>query len=328
MTTTTAPGTEEDAALRRTVAAIAERCRAARGADGDDHAACWQALDRAGLTELRTSDGTGAPLATVGQTVIVVEELARAVCGAPLVGTLLASELLRLAEVAEEVTATVLLTADLQRLGVGDDARAWDAARPVDHALGLREGQLVLTPLGSPAPTQDLSRPVAAPAGAARPIGALNDDTARTFEAFAQILLAADLLGASSSVLESAVEYAGQRIQFGQTIASFQAVQHLCARAHVKVEAQRSALLFAAWSHESGGVDPLAPMVAKAYANRAAVDVAEAAIQVFGGVAITWEYPAHRHLRRVLLDAEVLGRAADLETRLLDLAKGTSDGLQ
>jgi alkylation response protein AidB-like acyl-CoA dehydrogenase len=130
-------------------------------------------------------------------------------------------------------------------------------------------------------------------------------------------------------VLSEAVTYAGRRVQFGHPIGSFQAVQHLCARAHVKVEAQRSALLFAAWSLDAGGVDRVAPLVAKAYADRAAVDVVEAAVQVFGGVAITWEFSAHRHLRRVLLDAEVFGNANALAGRLFDVVeRTTTDGLQ
>ncbi|KAA1394296.1 acyl-CoA dehydrogenase family protein [Aeromicrobium ginsengisoli] len=329
--TATLHESEEDVALRRTVADIAERCRSTRAAEVDDHTSCWGALVRSGLTELRGADDDGAPLATVGQVVIVVEEMARAVCGAPLVGTLLATELQRLADVDHVVpdeALTVLLDQELRGLAA-DDALAWDAGVPVTHAVGLDGENLVVRALEGATGSQDLSRPVAVPAGDAELVGGTLDADARTaFEAFAHVVLAADLLGASGAVLESAIEYAGQRVQFGQPIGTFQAVQHLCARAHVQVEAQRSAVLFAAWSLDSGQGDVVPAIVAKAYGASAAVEVVEKAVQVFGGVAITWEFPAHRHLRRVLLDAEVLGNGSALSGHLFDVVEGRSDGLQ
>jgi alkylation response protein AidB-like acyl-CoA dehydrogenase len=331
--TATMHESDEDVALRRTVAGIAERCRSSRGAQGDDHASCWSSLVRAGLTELRTADDDGRAVATVDQVAIVVEELARAVCGAPLVGTLLATELIRLAGVADGVVGdaalTVVLTDDLQSLGGVDGGVCWDAASPVGRAIGVHDGALVARVVDSTSPTQDLSRPAGALGSGHETIGGRLDAAALTaFESFAHVVLAADLLGSSAAVLQSAIEYAGQRVQFGQPVGQFQAVQHLCARAHVSIEAQRSALLFAAWSIDSDQPDAAAPVVAKAYAGRAAVDVVEKAVQVFGGVAITWEFPAHRHLRRVLLDAEVLGNPASLAGRLFDAAEGTRDELQ
>ncbi|MET0954085.1 MAG: acyl-CoA dehydrogenase family protein [Aeromicrobium sp.] len=330
--TVTTHTSDEDVALRRTVADIAERCRSTRAVEGDDHSACWSALVRSGLTELRSPDEDGEPVASADQVAIVVEEMARVVCGAPLVGTLLATELLRLAGVAEgtidDTALTVVLAADLQSLGGTEGGVCWDAAPPVERAIGVQDGALIVRDVQSVAPGQDLSRPVGTPGPGHDTVAAIDGSVLVAFESFAHVVLAADLLGASAAVLQSAIDYAGQRVQFGQPIGQFQAVQHLCARAHVEVEAQRSALLFAAWSLDAGLGDAAPPIVAKAYAGRAAIDVVEKAVQVFGGVAITWEFPAHRHLRRVLLDAEVLGSPTSLAARLFDEVEGTSHGLQ
>jgi alkylation response protein AidB-like acyl-CoA dehydrogenase len=56
--------------------------------------------------------------------------------------------------------------------------------------------------------------------------------------------------------------------------------------------------------------------IAKAYVSRAAREVAHGAIQVFGGVAITAEHPAHRYLRRIVLREQQYGDAAHHEREL------------
>jgi alkylation response protein AidB-like acyl-CoA dehydrogenase len=312
---------EEDRSLRDIARDIATRCEETRAADGG-HEACWRALVSAGLHELR-DDVDGGPAATTAQCVVVVEELARTLCGAPLMVNLLARELSRLAGVPQDALVdealTVLLTPELDGVGSVDTGLAIGVAGPVRRALGVRAGELVVVDLGDAEPTQDLSRSFARPAGDAVPLGVHPEDQSwRNFESFARVLLAADLLGAASAVFESAVDYAQQRVQFGQVIGAFQAVQHLCARAHVQLEALRSTILFACWAIDADDEPATAAIVAKAYAGRAGVAVAETATQVFGGVAITWEFPAHRHLRRTLLDAATLGSPDALGALLLE----------
>jgi alkylation response protein AidB-like acyl-CoA dehydrogenase len=122
----------------------------------------------------------------------------------------------------------------------------------------------------------------------------------------------ADLLGAAHAALDGAVAHAAERRQFGRPVGSFQAVQHLCAEALVSVEASRSATWHAAWA-----VDALAPAealraarVAKAWCSEAALQVVEAAVQVWGGLGITWECPVHLFQRRVLLSRRLFGDEA------------------
>jgi alkylation response protein AidB-like acyl-CoA dehydrogenase len=54
----------------------------------------------------------------------------------------------------------------------------------------------------------------------------------------------------------------------------------------------------------------LAAHVAKGYASRAGLAVVEATVQMFGGIAITWEQASHLRLRRALFDRQVAGDEA------------------
>lgn len=318
---TATASTEEDLALRSTAAELAKRCREVGETDG--HAGCLRRLTESGFWELRAFDGEG-PAATCTQTVAVVEELAASVCESPFVGPLLAHELARLAGVAAPAHSSLALAGDLESVGVD---LVWDAGSPTASGLGLSAGDLVSVDLGSVEPTQDLSRMVARGASS-RPIGPAAQDVEPRFAAFARIALAADTLGVARAILEEAVAYAHQRVQFGAPIGSFQAVQHLCARAYGEVEALRSAVLYASWALDAGDDYEEPALVAKSYAASAGVSIVEKAIQVFGGIAITWEFPAHRHLRRALMNAEVLGGREASALALLTKIEEAEDGVQ
>src|SRR3546814_10540183 len=69
--------------------------------------------------------------------------------------------------------------------------------------------------------------------------------TARLRDA-GRVILAADSLGAGQAMIEKAVDYAGQREQFGRLIGSFQAVKHMCARMAARHEPCRSLVWYAA----------------------------------------------------------------------------------
>ncbi|MFC6344161.1 acyl-CoA dehydrogenase family protein, partial [Nocardioides hankookensis] len=54
---------------------------------------------------------------------------------------------------------------------------------------------------------------------------------------------------------------------------------------------------------------PIAVHVAAAFCSEVAVHAAEEAIQLHGGLGMTWEHPAHLHLKRAKADALLLGSA-------------------
>jgi alkylation response protein AidB-like acyl-CoA dehydrogenase len=136
----------------------------------------------------------------------------------------------------------------------------------------------------------------------------------------ATVLLCADLLGAAEAVLAVAVEYAAQRVQFGHPIGSFQAVAHPLADRKVEVEIGRSLLYAACLALDEGR--PGAPAhvsAAKAWLGDAAVQTAETALAVHGGIGFTWELDVHLYLRRALAGAASFGDADHHRDRVADL---------
>jgi len=120
-----------------------------------------------------------------------------------------------------------------------------------------------------------------------------------------------ELVGASAAMLELARVHALERVQFGQPIASFQAVRHRLADALVAVESAR-ALLDAAWEDAGGETAAMA----KALAGRSARTTARHAQQVLAGMGFTTEHPLHRYVRRILVLDALLGSARALTVAL------------
>ena len=115
----------------------------------------------------------------------------------------------------------------------------------------------------------------------------------------AAVALAAEQVGGAQRCLESSVEYAKERIQFGRPIGSFQAIKHKCADLLLEVESARSAAYFAAWAAAEEPHDlPIAASVAKSYCSEAYSHAAAENIQIHGGIGFTWEHDAHLYLKR------------------------------
>jgi len=124
------------------------------------------------------------------------------------------------------------------------------------------------------------------------------------------VVSAAEGLGAASRCLDMAVAYARQRKQYGKVIGSFQALQHLLAERHVLRETAWSTILYAAAAIDDGLEDASeASSVAKAHAARVVREITEGAMQVFGGIAYTWEHDVHLLARRALAAERRFGDA-------------------
>jgi alkylation response protein AidB-like acyl-CoA dehydrogenase len=131
------------------------------------------------------------------------------------------------------------------------------------------------------------------------------------------LLAAAEAVGAAGRMLDDACAYAAERRQFGRPIGSFQALRHLLADMYVRQASSWSSVLYAAATlDEDAGEAERTVSIAKAYVSRAAREVAHGAIQVFGGIAITAEHPAHRYLRRIVVREQQFGDAAFHERAL------------
>jgi alkylation response protein AidB-like acyl-CoA dehydrogenase len=132
------------------------------------------------------------------------------------------------------------------------------------------------------------------------------------------IALACEMVGGLEQVLESAVGYARQRVQFGRPIGSFQAIKHRCADILIALEGARSLARFAAHAVDAGGGEvPLLAPAAKARAADAYVAGAWSNVQIHGGIGYTWEHDAHLYYRRAKASAVLLGESPWQRERLM-----------
>jgi alkylation response protein AidB-like acyl-CoA dehydrogenase len=132
----------------------------------------------------------------------------------------------------------------------------------------------------------------------------------------------AEILGGSERVLEMAVQYAKDRIQFDQPIGSFQAIKHRCADMLVDVEGMRSSTWYAAWAISAGDPDAsAAASTAKVWSSDAAKRVMASGLQVHGGIGFTWEHDLHLYMKRSQFDRLSYGDAVYHRERLAGLLR-------
>lgn len=112
-----------------------------------------------------------------------------------------------------------------------------------------------------------------------------------------RILVAAQALGTAQGAFDRALAYVKQREQFGKKIAQFQVTQHKLADMATKIELARLITYKAAWSFDQGNMDVKLTSMAKMYAARTAVEVADEAIQLLGGYGYMAEYEVERFYR-------------------------------
>ncbi len=113
-----------------------------------------------------------------------------------------------------------------------------------------------------------------------------------------RISIAAMGVGIAQGALDSSIEYAQEREQFGQPIASFQAIQQKLADMATRLEAARLLTYRAAWLKEQQEKSiPRESSMAKLFAGEAAVWIGEQAVQIHGGYGYTRDYPAEKYWR-------------------------------
>ncbi|MFC9493077.1 acyl-CoA dehydrogenase family protein [Streptomyces sp. NPDC056982] len=169
----------------------------------------------------------------------------------------------------------------------------------------------------TPVPTMDQTRPQARVTFDGSPAKILAADGERVLSRVRDLActaLAAEQTGAATRALADTIQYAKGRVQFGRPIGSFQAVKHRIADLHVQLEAARSLALAAAHSNAA----PHLAAAAKAACSQAYEHVAGEMIQLHGGIGITWEHEAHRHLKRAHSGGHLFGAPSAHRRRLAD----------
>ena len=211
---------------------------------------------------------------------------------------------------ARDSTGPVLLLVDHEAPGVSlrghDDLDLGSGFCAVTFDAVRLEGDAIL---GTAAPAQAVSR---------------------LFDAGAT-LSAGLLTGIATRMLETSVEYAKTRSQFGQPIGAFQAIKHRCADMAVALEAARSTAYYAFWAISEDAPDRTrAASMAKSCCGESARMICNEAIQIHGGMGFTWELGLHRFLRRARVLEYGFGDAAWHNERVLSetLAMLTEGGAE
>jgi alkylation response protein AidB-like acyl-CoA dehydrogenase len=109
--------------------------------------------------------------------------------------------------------------------------------------------------------------------------------------------VAAGCVGICNGCVDASVQYSQERRQFGVPLARFQLVQEMIAEMIVKRDAARMLVWRAGLLKDAGKPNTTETSIAKLYATEAAVECANAAIQVHGGAGYVDEFPVERYLR-------------------------------
>ncbi|WP_255191507.1 acyl-CoA dehydrogenase family protein [Natronobeatus ordinarius] len=112
-----------------------------------------------------------------------------------------------------------------------------------------------------------------------------------------RVAVAAQGVGIAKGASEAALEYAQDREQFGKPISEFQAIQHKLADMHTKTEAARMLTYKSSWKVDQGEDITMLASMAKEYASRVAVSVADEAVQIHGGAGYVNDFPVERLYR-------------------------------
>ncbi|BCO39223.1 acyl-CoA dehydrogenase [Mycobacterium paraintracellulare] len=319
------------------------------------HPAVWrQMAEQLGLQALPIPELYGGGGFSFVETGVVLQEMGRALYPGPFWSTTVAAQLIlatrddsakrewlpRIADgsliatvaLADSAQAPVHALADVGNTGwiiTGTKILVTDCgsadlllvAARTDHGLGLFAVANPTAGLSiNPRSSLDLTRQLSDIAFSAVPARLITTDASPVMERArncAITALAAEQAGAAERCLETAVEYAKTRMQFGKPIGSFQAIKHKCADMLVQVESAKAAAAAAALAAADDADElPVLAAVAGAYCSDAFCDVAMENIQIHGGIGFTWEHDAHLYFRRAWSSRVLVSAPSEHRRRL------------
>ncbi|MGB3892939.1 MAG: acyl-CoA dehydrogenase family protein [Mycolicibacter sinensis] len=276
----------------------------------------WNQLSELGVTALAVPeefDGIGAHLVDL---VLAMEALGRWCVPGPVVESIAVAPVLlagapdaaeRLTPLAAgELIATVALPPHTPR---AVDAEA------ADLVLLAEDGKVNQAQAGTRHASVDPSRGVFDVTATGESWDA---DTARAYEVGA-LATAAQLIGAGQAMLNTAVDYAKQRTQFGRVIGGYQAIKHKLADVHIAIELARPLVYGAALSLADDSPDTVRDVsAAKVAASDAALLAAHSALQTHGAIGFTSECDLSLWLLRVQALRPAWGDATAHRRRVLE----------
>ncbi|MEX2724800.1 MAG: acyl-CoA dehydrogenase [Candidatus Freyarchaeota archaeon] len=119
----------------------------------------------------------------------------------------------------------------------------------------------------------------------------------------ARIGIAAQGVGVAQAAFDEALKYSQQRVQFGQPIARFQAIQWMLAEMATEIEAARLLTYKAAYLKDKGERISMEAAMAKLAGGEIAMKAANMALQIHGGFGYVKDYP----IERIFRDAKIVG---------------------
>ncbi|MGE2735548.1 acyl-CoA dehydrogenase IpdE2 [Mycolicibacterium vaccae] len=306
---------EERDLLRDTVAALVDKhaspeaVRAAAASERGYDESLWKMLcEQVGAAALVVPEELGGAGGELADAAVVLEELGKALVPTPLLGTTLAE--LALLSTAEPDAETLEALVEGSAIGtvVFDpgyvlNGNVADVVIAADGENLTRWTSFTTTP----AVAMDITRPLAAlEAGETAPLGA-DAGLADT----AAILLAAEQIGAATRCLDLTVQYTKDRVQFGRPIGSFQALKHRMADLFVAVQSAKAVV-----DEAVAEPSPASAALARLAASEAFSKVAAEAVQMHGGIAITWESDIQLYFKRAHGSAALFGPPREQLRRL------------
>lgn len=305
----------------------------------------WQELADLGLFHALVPEAQGGMGGHGFDIVTIFEELGRALCPEPVLGQVMAASLLDDAE--------ALMTGARHALAVGETDAPYDlhtiamtaangrltGRKTVVYGAPCADILLVAARHGEgiglfqvPASAVEISGYAMIDGGPAGEVffdatpGQLvmadAEDALQTALDRGALALCAEALGAMDVVQAMLVDYLKTRKQFGQPLGAFQALQHRAIDLAIEIEQARSIVILAA-SADGTAAFPKRAAQAKHLVGKIARQVSEEAIQMHGGIGITWEYPLSHYAKRLVMIDHQLGDSDwHLERLMADLAGG------
>ena len=319
-----------------------DRLRALAEPGNGFDATLWQNLNELGLLSILVPERFGGAGLQVLDAAIAAEALGSAAAPVPFTGSAMATlAFMHSATEAQQDEYLPLIATGEARFAVGfaglagqtggadatlhDDrlsgriAAVMDAGAPTHLLVYLRDGTAAVLQ----ADAQGVSRTMHRSVDRTRPLTDIAFDSApaelldaanaplaaarRVLDA-GRVLLAADALGAAQHMLDHAVAYAKERVQFGRVIGSFQGVKYMLADCVTMLEPCRAMVWYAAYAQDALPDEArLTACHAKAHLGDVARDVARMTTEAHGGMGFTDLLGLHYWFKRISFNRQLLG---------------------
>lgn len=314
--------------------------------------ALWKQVVELGFTAARVPEANGGVGLSPEESCVLAEEFGRSLAPVPFISTLLATEAILAAGSDEQKAKYLPGIADGSIIacyawGEGANSPAATPATKLDGgkvsgtkspvADGLAACLAVVTAAGpdgpvlaivdlksggvsvSKAATLDLVRKHATikfDGAAAEALGTSGDY--QKFIDRAAVILAFEAIGTTEAAMTMAVDYAKERVAFGQRIGRYQGVKHKCADMFIKLELARAHALYGCWAFSADAEELRhAAAAARAASLDALKYTAEENVQLHGGIGFTWESNCQFYYRRARQISAALGSRAFWADRLV-----------